>query len=84
MCFKAICSPHFKTPLAHPFDKNGFKCFVNRPKFELRPHKKCVLKMEMDASKVHPIAKISYVILEFFVEFFKNFTRTSATRCTMN
>jgi len=72
--FKAICCAHFKTPLAHPFDKNGLKCFVNRQKFELGPQKKCVLKMEIDASKVHPIAEI---LAMSYWKFLLNFLKTS-------
>jgi hypothetical protein len=69
---RPFVAPHLKAPSTHPFDKNGFKCFVNQPKFELGPHKKCVLEMEMDASKIHSITKISAMSYwNFLLNFFK-------------
>ncbi len=80
---RSFVVPHFKAPSTHPFDKNGPNFFVNLSKFGPRPQK-VSFKMEMDASRVHPIAEIltkSYWIFSFNLF---NSTKTSTTRWSMN
>ena len=50
---------HLNTPSTQARDRNGPKFLVDRPKLGPRPHQKCLFKIEIDESKVDPIAAIS-------------------------